>query len=143
MLPQDLAQVDAAYLTAMCSEQRPESQRLDFKLTLPDPRKPQWRDEFVKDLCAFADTEGGDLVFGIRERDACADAVEPIVGEAKDAVMRRLGEVAYARVEPRIVGLQFHAVAVTGGYVLVLRVPQSYAGPHSYAVNEARRSPSE
>jgi hypothetical protein len=141
VLPGDLKTVDEAYLVSICAEQRPESQRLDFKRTLPDPRDPLWRDEFAKDLCALANTEGGDIVYGIREANACADAVEAIANEAQDAAMRRLGQVADARIQPRIVGLQFQAIAVASGYTLVLRVPQSYGGPHGYSVNDALRFP--
>jgi hypothetical protein len=141
MLPTNLDEVSEDYLAIMCREQRPESQRLDFKRTLPDIRAPQWREEFTKDICALANTEGGDIVFGIGERDACADTIDPIVGEAQDAAMRRLGQVADARIQPRIVGLQFRAVGVAGGYVLVLRVPQSYNGPHGYVANDALRFP--
>jgi len=141
MLPSDLTEVTADYLATMCREQRPESQRLDFKRALPDARDPQWREEFTKDLCALANTEGGDIVFGISERDACAESVVPITSEPPDASMRRLGQVADARIQPRIVGLQLHTVEVDGGYALVLRVPQSYGGPHGYSVNEVLRFP--
>lgn len=141
MLSNNLTEVTTDYLATVCRERWPESQRLDFKRILPVPRDQQWREEFSKDLCALANTEGGDIVFGISERDACADAIEPIASEAQDAAIRRLGQVADARIQPRIVGLQFHAVAVPSGYVLVLRVPASYAGPHGYLVNDALRFP--
>jgi hypothetical protein len=125
----------------MCAEQRPESQRLDYKRTLPSTRDPRWQEEFAKDVCAFANTEGGDILYGIREQDARADAVEAITGEAQDAAARRLGQVADALIQPRIVGLQFLHIPVAGGYALVLRVPASFAGPHGYSVNDALRFP--
>jgi len=36
--------------------------------------------EFLKDVCAFANADGGDLIYGIDEEDGKASALTPITG---------------------------------------------------------------
>jgi len=59
MLPGQINVIDESLLQAACTEQWPESQTLDFKRELPgiDDRAKQ---EFLKDVCAFANASGGD-----------------------------------------------------------------------------------
>lgn len=55
--------------------------------------------------------------------------------ETEDSVRRRLGQVLDAGLEPRLQGIRMHSVQVVGGYVLVIRVPASFDGPHRYLFN--------
>ena len=130
MLHASLAQINEALLVQVCKEKWPETTTLDFKAILPKGTEHD-RDEFRKDVCAMANTDGGDIVFGIGEKAGKANAVVPVCDQAFDAAKRSLLQVLESHVEPRIEGLRFHEVAIpTGGYVLVLRVPASYVGPH-------------
>lgn len=129
MIADSLEDVDAALLKEICEQRRSESPTLDFKAKLPDSRAPESKTELIKDVTAFANTEGGDLVFGIAENaSAEADHLEPIAVESADAAVRRLTSVLEG-VEPRL-RVQFHSVRVDGGYVLILRIPASFSGPH-------------
>ena len=111
---------------------------MDFKRALPATGDED-KGEFLKDVCAFANSNGGDLVYGIADKSGVAETIHPITSEPPDAANRRLGQVLDARVEPRIQGLQFHPVEVTGGYVLVLRIPTSFDGPHRYQHKDSHR----
>ena len=136
MLLERLDGLDEAKLQKLCDERCPESGTLEFKRALPstgDKEKDKY--EFLKDVCALANSEGGDLVYGIAEKDGTAKALTPISVDAPDAAMRRLGQILDAGLEPRLPGFQFHPVAVTGGYILVLRVPASFDGPHRFLSN--------
>jgi hypothetical protein len=46
-----------------------------------------------------------------------------------------LGQVLDAGLEPRLQGIAFQEVKVESGYVLVLRIPASFDGPHRYLFN--------
>jgi hypothetical protein len=139
MLHNQFEDIDAALLRAVCAEKWGESTSLEFKRELPSSND-RGRDEFLKDVCALANTEGGDIVFGIDEIDGKASSIFPINDAAPDETCRRLGQILEA-VEPRISGIQFRDLAVDGGYVLVLRVPSSFDGPHRYLVNSRSRFP--
>ncbi|MFN7152401.1 MAG: helix-turn-helix domain-containing protein [Acidovorax sp.] len=116
-------------LQALVAAQASESATLDFKRDLPGATSKD-KYEFAKDACALANSGGGDLVYGIDETDGFASRVLPLVGETFDAAKRRLGMIADAGIEPRIPGIRMEAVMVSGGYVLIVRVPASFNGPH-------------
>lgn len=105
MLSPQLTDIDADLLTAACNERWSETETLDFKETLPgiDDRSKQ---EFAKDVCAFANANGGDLVFGIRDEQGHAAEVTPIDPAANplDATRRRLGQLLESNIEPKVDG---------------------------------------
>lgn len=138
MLLERLDTLTEQRLQELCDERCPESGTLDFKRALPATGDDD-RAEFLKDVCAFANSNGGDLVYGIADKNGVAERIHPITAEPADAAKRRLGQVLDARVEPRIQGLQFHPIEVTGGYVLVLRVPASFDGPHRHQHKDFHR----
>ena len=138
MLLVSLDQVDAALLLNLCGDRCPESQTLDFKRDLPG-NSDKDKHDFLKDVCSFANTDGGDLVYGVNERAGAADALVPITSELADAAMRRLSQVLDAGAEPRVQGVRMRHVALSDGYALVIRVPASFDGPHSIRTNQNRR----
>lgn len=132
------AVVKEELLVELCHQRCPESQTLEFKRALPGLRDRD-KSEFLKDVCAVANTDGGDIVYGIAEEEGKAKELAPIVGEPADAAKRRLGQVIDAGIDPRLVGLQIQPVPVSGGYALIVRVPASFNGPHRYIVNNVGR----
>jgi hypothetical protein len=135
MLLANLDQITPEYLRNLCADSCPETSTLEFKLTLPAPGDNQ---ELMKDICALANADGGDLVYGIAEVDGAASAVKPLDGTTVDRTTRRITQVI-DNVEPRIHGVQVHPITIDDGVVIVARVPASFDGPHSYRVGEARR----
>ena len=100
-----------------CQQRWPESQTLDFKRELPGPSS-RFTHEFLKDVCAFANADGGDLVYGIAERNGVADAITPITNSGPDEVSRRLTQMLDAGIEPRLSGIAMHPVTIgAGGFV--------------------------
>jgi predicted HTH transcriptional regulator len=76
MLARQLGDVNEALLQSVCTEKWSESQTLEFKRVLPgtDDKSKQ---EFPKDICALANTGGGDVVYGIGEVKGQADHLVP------------------------------------------------------------------
>lgn len=128
-----------AILREGCQEHWPESQTLDFKRELP-ALDARGRHEFLKDVCAFANADGGDLVYGISDHNGGAGELTPIVGGNADAVRRRLTQIADAGLEPRVSGISISEVALAGGgFVLIVRVPVSFDAPHRYHLESNTR----
>lgn len=138
MLLANLDSIDASYLQQLCSDRWPESPTLDFKRDIPTNQAEE-KTEFLKDISALANTDGGDLVYGIAEADGTAESIKPIAGESADAAIRRFAQVLDGGIEPRIQGVRFRAVDVEGGYVFIIRVPASFEGPHGLRVGSSRR----
>jgi len=138
MLLQSLDNIDEALLLELCAEGWPESQTLEFKRELPGKSEPD-RHKVCKEVAALANADGGDLVYGIEENDGVASSIVPISSESADEASRRIGQVLDAGIEPRIHGLRIQHVNVSGGYVIIVRVPASYDGPHCIRTNNNRR----
>lgn len=140
MLPGEITKVDEALLRTVCREHWPESQTLDFKRALPGTDDKS-RHEFLKDVCAFANGCGGDLVYGVQEQHGHAghlvpmsDATDPI-----DATRRRLSQLVEGGLEPRLEGVIMQSVVLAGGYALIVRVPASFQRPHRYRTASSTR----
>lgn len=138
MLPRDFAKIDEAYLRELCNSGVPESQGFDIKRDLPG-NSEAGRAEFLKDVCAFANAGGGDLVFGIGEREGVTSELSPVEGEA-DAISQRLTQIIDGGLEPRLVGFQVHNVPIlAGGNVWIVRIPESFDGPYRFRSGAASK----
>jgi hypothetical protein len=134
-LPRNLLQTTAADIQALVTNRTPEGAHLDLKREL-QRLDGGGRHELLADISAFANSSGGDVIYGVEEDgEGRASAVVPQVGNV-DAETLRLQDALMNGVEPRIPGLQVHSLAVDGGFVLVVRVPQSWAGPHRVRSNQ-------
>jgi Putative DNA-binding domain len=140
-LPSNLlttTQVDIDRLLSNCVREGPH---LDFKRALPVAWDSSAKHELLADVTAFANAGGGDLIFGVDEnQDAEASAIVPQVVGSVDTESLRLQDFLLSLAEPRLPGVEVHAVPVavglTSGYVLVIRVPQSWNGPHRVKTNQ-------
>lgn len=129
--------IDEAALQSLRANGVTESPTLEFKRDLygntDDAKK-----EFLKDLSALANTLGGHLVIGLDETDGVAGEIAPIVGD-RDGDVLRLENLARDSIHPRIIGLKIRAVSVTGGYVIIIRVPKSLHAPHRVSFKGSNR----
>ncbi|WP_114202929.1 helix-turn-helix domain-containing protein [Janibacter anophelis] len=108
-----------------------EAADLDWKQSgYLDSRNPQWQDEVAKDIAAMANSGGGWIILGVAEDGATSAAAEitPIVWNA--AAEQKVRQAAYARIGPPVTGIEFTPVQGDGGYVVLLRVPDSREVPH-------------
>lgn len=140
-LPPRLTDVTQESLDQLVSEVAREGPHLDFKRDLPIAWNNEAKHEFLADVTAFANSGGGDLIFGVDEDgQAQASAIVPQAVANPDQEVRRLQDFLLNLAEPRMPGVQVQAVAVTvgaiSGYAIVVRVPQSWAGPHRVKSNQ-------
>jgi hypothetical protein len=128
-----------ADLGALIKNSVAESIRLDFKRE-PVGTNDAAKREFLKDVCAFANSQGGDLVFGVAERDGTAESLVPITDRSQDEEIRRLESLISDGIEPRLTGVRIGPVpAAAGGYFLVVRVPASWNRPHRVRLGRTNR----
>lgn len=118
-----------------------ETMHLEYKEQLPPTRKeynsqPKTdKDPFVEfgcDVSAFANAQGGDIIFGIAEAEKTKEPV--LVGLPNFDLARsqeHLLHIMNQFVEPRIFGVRFFPITMkTGETLLIVRVPKSLYGPH-------------
>lgn len=135
MLPADILQTTQAHLDQLIAAQAQEGPHLDFKRELPAAWDDRSKVKFIADVTAFANAGGGDIIFGIEDDgNAQATALVPQSFASADDEIRRIQDFILNLTEPRLPGIQVHAVPVTvgatSGHAVIVRVPQSWAGPH-------------
>lgn len=139
-LPTKLTDTTQSDLERLVTTRATEGAHLDFKRQLSTNWDNETKKKFIADVVAFANAGGGDLVFGMDEDgDAAASVVVPQVFDSVDIEVRRLQDFVMDLAEPRLPGVQIHPVAVTiestTGHCIIIRVPQSWAGPHRSKAN--------
>lgn len=131
MIERPLNQVTLDDIESLVKFRRSESRTLDFKEAFPSPDHKGVRD-FLADVTAFANTDGGDIVIGIREdKNGVAVDVPGIERAGLDQELRRIDDQLRSLVDP---GVPLFAVRELlredGKVVLVMRVGASLIAPH-------------
>ncbi len=135
MLGKPISEINGEDLASLVRDRRQESQTLDYKLVLPG-RDNSARHEFLADVSAFANSSGGDLLYGVAEDgEGCASSIQGISANADDEQLR-LQNVILDGLEPRLTGIQVRGIPVTNGYVFIVRIPKSWAAPHRVRTNQ-------
>ena len=115
-------------IEAMIRDQVQENVHLDYK----DSRAIHdgARDDIAKDVSAFANSDGGVIVYGVPEKDNLPLEID--VGVAASPCSREWIEAAILTgVKPRIEDVRIHPILRSPGrFVYVVQVPKSFRGPH-------------
>jgi hypothetical protein len=115
-------------LQRLVDEEIQESLTLDYKASPSLARDDKSRDELCKDVSAFANSAGGQIIYGIVEKDR-----KPVkVDDGGDLSREWIEQVIDSRVQPRWDGLVITPVPVgSGRHAYVLTIPQaSSRAPH-------------
>ncbi len=145
MIPRPLYQISEKDIQDLIKFRVAERKTLDYKRDLPGDRTGD-RDKFLAEVSSFANTSGGDLIFGI---DAPSGTGEPrsIPGlelATPEAAKLRLEQFLQSGLRPSLPRHDIHYLQLNSGrYVLIVRIWQSWIGPHrlgDYGAFYARNS---
>jgi len=108
-----------------------EGKSIDYKMEIHLDSSSQ-RKEFAADITSFANTSGGDLIIGVSEEQGIITEIQGIEVADKDKLLQRIESILRDTVDPQITGLdmKFYQIENENKYILHIRVPQSYVGPH-------------
>ena len=122
-------EIREAHLQALIDNGYSERQTVEYKRELPSATDSD-KKEFLADASSFANASGGDLLFGIEAKDGVPIRIAPLTG-TPDAEKLAWESSLRDGVSPRVPGVQVREIPVEGGYVLLFRIPKSWAGPHA------------
>jgi schlafen family protein len=106
-----------------------ESLTLDYKQSAALSKEEKKRDELCKDVTAFANSAGGQLVFGIEDDKHVPVRLDG--GAAPEITKEWIEQVIDSRIQPRIEGLVIHPIKLVQGLGFVIDVPQALGrAPH-------------
>lgn len=128
---QDLSEYTTADIQALIDNSVEESIHLDFKAAAALDKSEKKKDEIAKDVSAFANSDGGVIVYGVTEKNHCADAISYIDGNT--ITKEWLEQVINSKINKRIAGVQIFPVRFDDKItqsVYVVKIPRSDNVPH-------------
>lgn len=137
MIPKTLDQITEQDITDLVTNKVPEDKTLEYKEALPGNSDGD-RKECTADITALANTQGGDLLYGVtEERDANGQptgipkAATGIATTNPDKDILRLTTLIRDTTDPRLTRLD--PIPIPGfpaGPVILIRIPDSFNKPH-------------
>jgi len=122
--------ISESNLRHLVEEGIPESKTIEYKRALIYATNDQKR-EFLSDVTAFANTDGGDLVLGIAENNGGAAELIGLNNFVQDDALGKIENLLRDFVQPRIVGVALKVITLdSGSHALIIRVPRSFSAPH-------------
>lgn len=129
MIQKELNEIAEADLVALISNGVAEGRTIDYKRDMPGNSDGD-KKEFLADASSFANSGGGDLVFGMEEAGGLPTNLLGLTSGDLDFEIRRLDSILAAGLNPRIrYGTKIVTLA-TGSRSIVLRIERSWVGPH-------------
>jgi hypothetical protein len=138
MIPKRLEDIAEDDLIALIEDQVREGRTIDYKRELPGGNDAS-KKEFLADVSSFANTSGGDLIFGIAEVEAFPTEIVGLQSGDLDKERQRLENIMASGLEPRI---RYEIRDIKCGNdkrVLILRMDRSWSGPHRVVFQQSDR----
>ncbi len=108
----------------------PEGKYLEYKASAYGGADKD-KKEFLKDVSAFANADGGHLIIGLSENEGVAASVQPIREAVADDHILRLENILRDGIEPRISTYEIKTLSTSNdGHVVIIRVAPSATRPH-------------
>lgn len=126
-------EINTEKINSLVENKVPEDIHLDYKQELKFSRDED-KKELLADVCAFANSGGGVILFGISEErngnihTGIPSAIVPINIENRDETIIRIDQSIKDSIEPVIYGIRIGFTGDTG--VLTLFIPYSLNTPH-------------
>lgn len=129
MISKPLDQITEADLTDLVTAGVAERKTLDYKQQLPGGSDAEKR-EFLADVSSFANTAGGDLIFGVTEVGGLPTGIPGVQIGDPDKEVLRLESIIRDGLEPRIQESTQVVQLANSRHVMIIRVERSGYGPH-------------
>jgi schlafen family protein len=131
VIDKPLSAITPADLQRLIDDQVGERKTLDYKRDLPGNARTD-RIEFLADISSFANTEGGDLIFGIEAPSGGLPVKIPgLVIDNVESLKLAFESRIRDGISRRLPGVEIREIAIGDGlFVLIVRLPKSWIGPH-------------
>lgn len=135
MISKPIEQVTKDDIIRLIDNQVPEGRTIEYKRELPGTGDGD-KVKFLKAVSGMANTDGGDLIYGIDASDGIPMSGPGFPTSQADQVKLRLEGMLQTSVDPRIPSVVLHTVPLEAdSCVLVVRTRRSWLAPHRISVS--------
>jgi len=116
----------------LITSNQPEDIGLEYKSELPTGKIH--KAEFLKDVTAMANADGGRIIYGIDEVASAASALRSVANTPReiDGAIKRLLAWCASEIKPPLKDLAVYSLTVDGENLVVIDVPRGHWRPHHY-----------
>lgn len=107
-----------------------ENVHLDYKAAEALKKNDSGKNEITKDVSSFANSDGGIIIYGLKEINHKPSEITPVDGN--DFTKERLDQII-ANIQPHIKGVTIHPIRLEGDIsksIYVVKIPRSTFTPH-------------
>ncbi len=131
------SELNLSDIDRIIESQIPESKTLDYKAELKIDKGDD-RKEFLADISALINTEGGVLIFGLKElkdsngqNSGIPEEKIPIQIDNLDKLIQQIEDLIQNNLEPRVNNLNINPIEVEAKkYILVIATQKTFGLPH-------------
>lgn len=136
MIAKSIDQITEEDLQALKDNSVSEGKTIEYKQLLPS-KSDSGKKEFLADVSSFANASGGDLIYGVSESKGIITAIDGLEVDDIDQEISRLENIIRTGIEPRTPAHRIQPVELKNSkHVLIIRVRQSWIGPHRVIFNK-------
>ncbi|MGH8336465.1 MAG: AlbA family DNA-binding domain-containing protein, partial [Gammaproteobacteria bacterium] len=128
MIPKPLNEITEADIQEIKANGVLEGKDIEYKRELPGTSDEQKR-EFLADVSSFANTSGGDIIYGVAENQGVITEIVGLSPRDFDAGILILENLMRDGVAPRM-RASLHVVPCAVGKLLIARIDRSWNRPH-------------
>lgn len=129
MINKKLNEIEEVDLLALIENQVLEGKSLEYKRDIPGTTDGD-KIKFLRSVSSFANTEGGDLLYGVEADNGTPVSLVGIGNPNQDELKLRLENMCREGIEPRLPKIEFRFVQTSQGSVLMVRILKSWVFPH-------------
>jgi len=113
-----------------------EGRNIEYKSELPEDTVPG-KIRFLATVSSFANSSGGDIIYGIQEAEGRATSANGVNVNNIDQEKLRLEQIIRNGIEPSIPNVQIHTIQTENDrYIIIIRPNKSWNSPHRVSLND-------
>ena len=125
MIQKNISDISYEDIKFLLESEIDERDILDYKIEMVKEQ------DLVKHVCAFANTRGGHIIFGVKESGKGGHPIEIVGLDTSNLNKERLEQILLSHIVPRLdVKIKSIEIPDSEKSILLIQIPNSYQKPH-------------